>query len=259
MSCTNFFGPTGGRFNVMSTTEIFFPMTDWGIALGIDKVRATLRLLAESGDIQIRLAYQTATTVINEGGAGGRSAPQGLGTPTNPTMSTLQFNVAPGTVHWIRWGVLVSLSQAGAPGQADVVLSLATPACGKPLGRFSDQIHIGGNTSPAVIPVTEWFAAFLLADVELALVGQAVSGNLETQVMFQTADVDAASPNAWQALGTAASGARKDNLRYDVSSITDPGVGTKPMLGRVGLAYKLGSGTSEAYASVAIDLAARRG
>lgn len=259
MSCSNYFGPIERRITVTSTTEVFFPFTDWGLALGVDRVRATLRLLAESGDIQIRLAYQTATTVINEGGAGGRNSPQGLGTPTNATMSPLQFNVSPGTVHWIRWGVLASLSQAGPPGQADVVLTLAEPACGKAVGRFADQIHIGGNTSPAVIPVMEWLPAFLLSEFDLAMVVQAVSGNLETQVMIQTADVDPATPNAWQALGTAVAGARKECLRYDVSAVTDPGVGTKPMLVRLGLAYKLGSGTSEAYASVAIDIAARRG
>jgi hypothetical protein len=259
MSCINFFGPTERRISVTSTTEIFVPFTGWMPAQGIDKVRATLRLLAESGNIQARIAYQSATAVVNEGGAGGRNAPQGLGTATNATMSPLEFQVSAGDVHWIRFGVFVSLSQAGPPGQADVVVSYALSACGKPLGRYTDQIHIGGNTSPAVVPVTEWTPAFLLDEVSLALVIQAVAGNLDTQVMIQTADVDPTSPNAWQALGTAASGARKECLRYDVSSITDPGVGTKPMLVRLGLSFKLSSGTNEAYASVGIDATQRRG
>lgn len=258
MSCINLFGPIERRISVTSTTEIFIPMTGWGVGLGIDRVRATMRLLADSGAIQARLAYQTATAVINEGGAGGRGAPQGLGQPTNATMSVLEFNVSPGTVHWMRWGVLVSLSQAGAPGQADIVVSFSVPACGKPMGRFTDQIHIGGNTSPAVIPITGWGPALQLTEVDLATVVQAVMGDLDTQVMIQTADVDPASPNAWQPLGSVASGARKECLRYDVSSVTDPGVGPKPMLARLGLSYKLATGTSEAYASVAFDIALRR-
>jgi hypothetical protein len=259
MSCTNFVGPTDRRVTVTSTTEIFVPFTGWMPSLGVDGVRATLRLLAESGGVQARIAYQTATAVINEAGTGGRSAPQGLGTPTDVTMSPLSFAVNPGTVHWIRWGVLVSLEQAGPPGQADLVLSFAWPGCGKPLGRLSEQVHIGGNTSPAVIPITDWVPAYLLEEVSLALVIQAMAGSLDTQVMIQTADVDPTSPNAWQGLGSAASGARKECVRYDVTSYTDPGVGTKPMLVRLGLSFKLSSGTSEAYASVGIDATQRRG
>jgi len=123
MSCITFFGPMDRRVSVTSTTEVFVPMTVWMPAQGINKVRATLRLLAESGNIQARIAYQSATAVVNEGGAGGRNTPQGLGTATNATMSSLEFQVSAGDVHWIRFGVLVSLSQAGPPGQADVVAS----------------------------------------------------------------------------------------------------------------------------------------
>ena len=259
MSCTRFFGPIELRVSVTSTTEIFIPFTDWMPAQGIDKVRATLRLLADSGFIQARIAFQTATAVVNEGGAGGRNVPQGIGTATNATMSVIDAAVPAGTVHWMRWGVFVSLSQAGPPGQADLVLTYAVPGCGSAMGRFTDTVHIGGNTSPAVVPVTGWVPAFLLEQVSLAVVLQAVVGNLETQVMIQTADVDVSSPNAWAPLGTAASGARKECLQYSVTSVTDPTAGTKPMLARLGLSFKLASGTSEAYASVGIDATQRRG
>jgi hypothetical protein len=259
MSCIRFFGPIERRVFATSTTEIFYPFTDWMPAQGVDRFRATLRLLADSGLIQARIAFQTATAVINEGGAGGRNEPEGGGSATNAEMSVIDASVSPGAEHWIRWGVYVSLSQAGPPGQADVVLSLAVPGCASALGRFAETVHIGGNTSPAVVPVTAWVPAFQLEAVSLALVVQGVAGSLETQGMIQTADVDASSPNAWVSLGTSASGARKECLQYAVTSVTDPGVGTKPMLVRLGLSFKLASGTSEAYASVGIDATQRRG
>lgn len=259
MACMYSIGPFSRRVVATSTTEIFIPLTDWYPALGVDTVRFGFRLLAESGGLQGRPAYQTATAVIDEAGSGGRSVASGLGTPQSGPLEPLEFALSLGTVQWVRFGVMVSLGQQGAPGQGDVMLQTTLPACGKSLGRFERQVHIGGNTAPAVVPVTDFVPALSLSRVRAALVVTGVSGPLETRLMIQTADVSTTTPNAWQGLGQAVQGERKDCVEYDVTSFTNPGTGNKPLLARLGLAFNLASGTNEAYASVGADLTGQWG
>lgn len=259
MSCIKNTGPVDRRVVVTSTTEIFIPLTDWLPALGVDQVRFGFRLLAESGGLQGRPAYQTATAVIDEAGSGGRAVPQGLGTPVSGPLDALTFALSLGTVQWVRFGVMVSLDQAGAPGQGDVLLQATFPGCGKPLGRFVEQVHIGGNTSAAVVPITGYVPALSFERFRSAIVVTGVSGALQTQLAIQTADVSSKTPNGWQPLGQPVSGARKDCEEHDVTSFTDPSVGTKPLLARIGLSYNLASGSNEAYASVGIDTTGRWG
>lgn len=145
MSCIKSTGPVDLRVVATSTTEIFVPQTDWYPALGVDLVRFGFRLIAESGGIQGRPAYQTATAVIDEAGPGGRAVPQGLGTPVSGPMDALTFALNLGQVQWVRFGSMISLDQTGAPGQGDVLLQATFPACGKPLGRFVQQVHMLGQ------------------------------------------------------------------------------------------------------------------
>jgi hypothetical protein len=259
MSCIKSTGPVDLRVVATSTTEIFVPQIDWYPALGVDLVRFGFRLIAESGGLQGRPAYQTATAVIDEAGPGGRAVPQGLGTPVSGPMDALTFALNLGQVQWVRFGSMISLDQAGAPGQGDVLLQATFPACGKPLGRFVQQVHIGGNNAAAVVPITSYVPALSLLLIRSAIVVTGVSGALQTRLMIQTADVSSATPNEWQPLGQPASGARKDCVEYDVTGFMDPSTGTKPLLARFGLAYNLASGSNEAYASVGIDTTGRLG
>lgn len=259
MTCMTSFGPIERRLVATSTTEIFVPASVWYPALGVDHVRFGFRLLAESGGLQDGPAYQTATAVIDEAGASGRSVPQGLGSPISGPSDPLDFPLNLGTVQWVRFGWMVSLPQPGAPGQGDVMLQGTFPSCGKPLGRFVRQVHIGGNTSPAVVPITEFLPALSLSLIRSAIVVTGVSGALSTRLMMQTADVSATTPNAWQPLGQPVQGERKVCEQHDVTSFTTPGSGPKPMLVRIGLAFNLATGSNEAYASVGIDTSGRWG
>lgn len=259
MSCIHSTGPVEKRVSATSTTEIFVPMTGWYPALGIDEARFGLRLLADSGALQGRPAYQTATAVVGESGQGGRDVPQGLGTPTTGSLTALSFALNLGTVQYVRFGVLVSLEQASSPGQADVMLQTLVPSCGKPLGRWRDQIHIGGNVSPTVVPVTGFMPALKLQEVRAAIVVVGMSGTLETGLMIQTANVSPETPNGWVNIGQSQQGERKDCVSVDVSSHTDPQAGVKPLLVRFGLRFNLVSGTDEAFASAGVDLVGRWG
>ena len=259
MSCIHSTGPVEKRVTATSTTEIFVPMTAWIPALGVDQVRFGLRLLADSGGLQGRPAYQTATAVVGESGSGGRDVPQGLGTPTTEALSSQSFAVNLGTVQYVRFGVLVSLVQGGAPGQADVMLQAQVPGCGKPLGRWTDQIHIGGNTSPAVIPVTGYLPALKLQEIRAATVVVGMSCLLQTRLYLQTANVSPETPNAWIGLGQGVQGERKDCTSFNVSAHTNPNDGVKPLFIRFGLGFKLVSGNDEAYASAGVDLVGRWG
>ena len=87
MRCIRFFGPIERRVSVTSVTEIFVPFTGWMPAQGVDKVRATLRLLAESGLIRARLADQTAIAAAAAAGLAtmGRPSPSRIWTSSIPS------------------------------------------------------------------------------------------------------------------------------------------------------------------------------
>lgn len=248
------------RVTATSTQGIFYPTGAWAYGPNMQKVRGTIRLIAPTGDIEVRPAFQTATAVVNEGGSGGRGDWQGFDNwRTAPDEIGFDGSLNIGINQFARPGIEVRLSQSGPPAQSDVLVQWSWRSCVSRLGRFSTQAHIGGNTSEAILPCSDWFAALDIEVIRGAVVVQGVQGSLVTQAAIQTADVDPNSPNAWQLLGTSVAGSRKDCVEHNVDAILNPVSGPKPMFARLGTAFALQTGTAEAFASLATDWCGRRG
>jgi hypothetical protein len=259
-SCGSCVQPTlEKRLTAFSTAEVFEPFTEWTSAKGVDRVRVIVKVLAESGEFQGRLGVQTAVCLTDTTGAGGRQDPTTIGSQNvGEGEFIIDTNLALTTVSQFRLGWWCSLTSGSSPGQADVRMTPSFVRNVEELVEWQGQVQTD-NTASYIQVLSGWVPAFGLQSLRAALVAAGVSGQVSTQLMIRTANTDPSSPNAWQSLESAVAGARQSCIDVNVTSITDPGAGTKPFWVQLGLAVQLTAGATQGYASVGAYIVGQRG
>jgi len=245
---TNFSGADSLRF------EAF---TEWFPAMGMDYVKAILKLKSLTQQFQCQLAVQTAAVRT--------SAPDSWTTLDQMTSSdrcTTMVDVTSTLTGkmYVRFGIAYNCSSGTTNSQADVTLQLSFDACGSIVGSVTLQA-LAPDTSSYFVAVTGWIPAIDAAKVRAAILASGAINNFECRLTYRTAQITPEMITDNWATATLEGSYHSGSGEWNTGEITLP---TGAVSGRIddkmwiqfGLQFKVSSGTA-GQATVSVVTAVR--
>jgi hypothetical protein len=184
------------------TADLYDPITDWQPAIGVDRVRATIKPQnGNASDMILRLGVQYAATRPEIPGDWAAAATT---TVTPGSEVCIPATLAPDAESkmWYRLGLQSNLN-GGSPNTVDVAFQAAWNACGRVAVQRSLSVLTLTPENKSVAVLTDWMPVIgvdaVKAAIELARVDK-VAGNFYYRIAYQKAAADVATPGAWTAL-----------------------------------------------------------
>lgn len=224
-----------------TTTSDYEPFTEWIPAIGIDIVKAVIKLRGAFGNFRAQLAIQTASVRVDAPDAWARAAASDNYQQGDGELPTGAVNVAAATAGkaFVRFGWMYNLSSGSTLGYADVASQVSFNACGEVIGAMSKRLQTPDSTNIQYEAYTDWIPAVQADKVSAAIIATGFAGAFTDRLAYQTADTSTEAPNGWATLETAfngTSGARNTGeLSLSLGNV---------MWVRFGIAHILSSGNS---------------
>jgi hypothetical protein len=184
--------PKTAHLTAYSTTEIFYPLTEWVPAMGIDKCTCVWRNSAVAA-LSTRVGYQTAEVRTDKPDAW--AAIGTTQTTDNTGFCTTSTTISSGTAskYWVRFGA--AYKSTGSFGEGDYSLQVSLDDWGTPIGTKTFQATSENNTSQYEA-FTPWIPAQFADKVKMAIVASGFS-NLTAQPAYQTATTLTDTADVW--------------------------------------------------------------
>lgn len=236
----------------------FEAFTEWMPVIGLDKLKAILRLRSLTNQFQCQLAYQTAAVRTDNPDAW---ATLDQLTSTDRCTGVLDVSSALAGKFYVRFGLAYNISSGSTNSQADATLQLSYDACGMVAGGVTLQA-LAPDTSNYFAPVTGWIQAIDAAKVLAAILVSGVVNNFQCRLTYRTATVDTGViADNWAVVNLEA-GWHTGNGEFNTTLLTLPtGVGQSGRIDdkmwiQFGLQFSVSSGTA-GQATVSVATAVR--
>lgn len=232
--------------------------TDWIPVMGLDKIKALLRLQGLTNQFQCQLAYQTAAVRTDQPDAWSTLDQM---TTVDRCTGVIDITSATAGKFYIRFGIAYNLSSGSTNSQADVSLQVSYDACGAIVGSTTLQL-LAPDTSNYYMAVTGWIRAIDAAKVRAAILASGVVGNFQCRLTYRTAQIDPATVSDNWGTVNIESSPHAGNGEFNTGELTLP---TGPgQTGRIddkmwiqfGIQYSCSSGTA-GQATVSVATAVR--
>ncbi len=266
MPCGSMLRPVTRRLVVFATAEQFEPFTDWLPAVGMDKVRLTIKRknvqTAGGGSptpVALNLKPAMQVALARPDNAGNYSLISGLGPYVGAGESnTAEQDISAATAGqmFVRFGVAAYLSGSNpVSGQADVEVQVAPVSCGRAIASVTGEYLVYNTTSDSIVSLTEWIPAVDVEKVAAVFIVSDIANAFECTLVYRTAETNIHNPGSWQAFAGL----------NPVSSVGETGTGElalsagSKMFVQVGLAYRQSSaGSAPGRATLTTIIAVRR-
>ena len=214
MACGQSTPDTQTHLVAMSTTVAYEWLTPWMPCIGIDNLKATLRVHGVSGNFQGQIAYQTALVraAVPDSPAVVDSAQVGEGEKCTGVISIASATAGK---FLVRFGVAYSLSSGTGVAQADVSTAFSFTQCGNVLGARALALDTS-TSSDAFSPAAGWVPAMQVQKVKATVICRSLTGNFEWKLCYRVATTSQEDPGAWNALEASYHGAGE----FDTGEIT---------------------------------------
>ncbi len=250
MACVSKFGPAQHTLSTLTTTLSYTWYTGWVPCVGMDTVKAVIRVRNVVGNFQAQPAFQVASVRTDM-----PDAPVAVGSPMGAGEScTGEANVSTDTDDkmFIRFGVAHGLSSGSALGSADVEFEVGSVACGRIVGT-STQTLVTTSTSSVVYPIGGFLPALEVAKWKLGAVISGLTGNAQWRLCWRSATTSMEVPNAWTTT---------ESYRSTSNTVVNTGevatAITNDMYVQPGIELSLSSGSTPAQLTITTTLGARR-
>ncbi len=236
----------------------FEPYTDWFPVIGLDVLKAILKLRGVTNQFQGQLAFQTAVCRTDNPDAW---ATLDQMTSSDRCTGVLNVTSALAGKFYVRFGIGFNISSGSTNSQADVTLQLSYDACGLVAGGVTLQA-LAPDTSNYFAPVTGWLQAIDAVKVLAAILVSGALNNFQCRLTYRTATTDTGVVTDNWAVVNLEAGWHAGNGEFNTGTLTLPtGVG---QTGRIddkmwiqfGLQFSVSSGTA-GQATVSVATAVR--
>lgn len=253
-ACGRTDGPVSFRVNIANTVSVYFPVTAWIPATGVDKVkfvikRKSVQTNGVAPTFNVKAAVQVCPVRVDNPDNWQEIA--GVGPYSGAGEScTGEIDVSATTEDqlFVRFGVSCYLGgTTPVNGQADLEVQVSYVSCGGIVGTFTQELRTYNTTTDAYVAVTGWIPAIDAAKVIAAIVLTGIAGNFRCQLAYRTAETRTQDPGSWTNLEAGYHNVNESNTTLLDLSITDK------MFVQFGLAFSqstAGSSPGQATASV---------
>ena len=260
MACGRTDGPVSFRVNITNTVAVYFPVTAWIPATGVDKIklvikRKSVQLNGVSPTFNVKVAAQVCPVRTDNPDSWQEIAGYGPYTGADESC-TGEIDVSSLTEDqlFVRFGVSCYLGgTTPVNGQADLEVQVSYVSCGGIVGSFTQELRAYNTTSDAYVAVTGWIPAIDAAKVIAAIVLTGIAGNFQCKLVYRTAATRIQYPGSWTSLEAVYHTANESNTALQNLSITDV------MFVQFGLAFSQSSaGSAPGQATASVVTAVRR-
>jgi len=240
MSCITLTGDFTRRLVTTNTSYRYEPVTNWAPAVGVDYIRAIMKIKSKGGlqDLSVRPAIQVTTAVpADPDDWAGFGADPLLTNAGAESSARVDVTATTASKMFYRLGVAY---KAGASGEAsgDVSLQAAVETYGKIAGVLKDLHLVAPDTSSYYLPIGGWMPTLMVSKIKAAIILTQASANLRVGLAYQLAPHVVESPSAWADVGSTY-GSGVNNTGEQSITVSD-----NEMWVRLGLLYTMTSGSN---------------
>lgn len=260
MACGRTESPVSFRVHVTNNVAVFYPVTGWISATGVDKVKFALKRMAVqlagiSPTFNVKVAVQVAQ--IRTDNPGNWQEIAGVGPYTGAGEDcTGEIDVSATTEDqlYVRFGVSCYLGgTTPTNGQADMEVQVSYVSCGGIVGTFTQELQVYNTVTDTYTAVTGWIPAVDAAKVIAAFLLSGRSGNFECVLAYRAASTRTSAPDAWSKLE-----ATYHSSDESTTTLLDLSI-TGKMFVQFGIAYRQSAASSTTgQATVSVVTAVRR-
>jgi len=250
---------------LVTTTKDYWtyePFTQWAPVTGVDKVKATLKrksvTVNGTGSFKVKPVVQYAAVRTDDPESWSTLGGSEYSGDGDSCTGEIDISSDAASKFFVRFGVACKLDGASPTyGQADVALEVSYNACGKVAGGRTLQLQTN-STTELFHPVTGWVPGIAVEKVKAAIIITSDSmGEFECKLAYRSAEAVKEEPGEWSAIGASwYSPSSGRNYEANTGEISSLYLGSK-MWVQFGIAHKLNTGSTLAYATVSTAVATR--
>lgn len=253
MPCGKSTGAKQRQIVAYSTTVAYEWFTDWMPCVGMDSMRAVMKIKASSNAyFQGQICIQVASVRTDEPDQPILKDSQRTG---NGEWCTGNLDISADTDDkmFIRFGVAYNYQSAQSQSSSTVELEVTYQQCGEIVAAATHQLTTM-TTDAQYIAITGWLPAHFVDKVKAAVVCNGLTGNFRWRLAYRTAGTSKDSPNAWGNVTDANAPYQSGETNTNDLAITNTGI----MWVQIGIAYFLSTGSTLGQATVAAAIGVRR-